>query len=226
MLVASFYSPRPEIESKLWNCDYDQLLMLVESSCRRFGLEHLVISNCPRPAPLRTFLTFLPDNLMQAFIFGQRQMLRELQESCQNLLFIGADCLFTRNPSGRELIEESDITITLSSSFVDCLMNCGAIWCNDLEKCFRIWDRAYQTKKLVDWGDDQRAIYSSILEYEEEGWLNVKRVECEGFNWAPDGLEDDCRSVVVHFRAKRKQFMANWAKKHLDLDPVAIEGQG
>jgi hypothetical protein len=218
MLVASFYSPRQKDEAKWnkpWKIDYDELLMLVEASCRRFKVQHLVISDKARPLPLMTYFAKLDDeNLVKSFVLGQKQLLDFAREP---VLFIGADCLLTKDP--RTWTKDSDLAITLGP-FADCEMNMGAVWCNNPYKCARIWERAFCEKKLVSWGDDQRAVYSAILEAEERGEVRVNRLQCEQHNWAPDSLEDDCKPTVVHFRGSRKKFMLEWAKKHLNLEPV------
>lgn len=214
MIVASFYSPRPHEESKRWRCDYDALLMLVEASCRRFKLQHLVISDKVRPLPLTTFLSKLDENLMKSFIYGQHDLLIRAREP---VLLIGADCLIIKDPKPWTI--DCDIAITLGP-FADCEMNTGAIWCNDPWKCSKIWERAFCEKKLVEWGDDQKAIYSAILDAEERSEIKINRLRCEQHNWAPDNLHDKIFPTIAHFRGTRKQFMISWAKKHLDLEPV------
>lgn len=217
MIVASFYSPRPHEERKRWNCDYDSLLMLVEASCRRFRLQHFVISDKPRPLPLLTYLARLDENLMKSFVLGQKQFLDFAREP---VLFIGADCVITKDP--RPWTLDCDIAITLGP-FADCEMNMGAVWCNNTYKCAKIWERAFCEKRLVDWGDDQRAVYGAILEAEDKGEIRVNRLRCEQHNWAPNDLQDDCKPTVAHFRGTRKQFMIPWAKKHLNLDPIETD---
>jgi len=214
MLVVSFYTPRPELEKlKAHGSDYDELLMLVEASCRRYGLKHLVISDSPRPKPLNTFLCALPHNLMKAFIVGQGQVLKEVREP---VLFIGADCLFTKDPR-KLLSNEADMTITLGP-FWDCEMNTGAIWCHEPERCYEVWFEALE-RPLKDWGDDQIAMYHSVKLLEATGQLDVNRVRCEDHNWHPEP-DEMCNATVVHFRGSRKQFMIPWAKEFLDLEPI------
>lgn len=213
MIVASFYAPRKAEERIRWRCDYDKLLMLVEASCRRFNLKHLIISDSIRPSPLETFLVDLPENLMQAFIFGQKRL---LESSPEPVLFIGADCLIAKDP--RELSEVASLGITLGP-FSDCKMNMGAVWCNNPEICAKIWGKALESKPL-EWGDDQRVVYSAIMQEMIKG-LNINVLRCEDHNWAPDHINDNAGfPTVVHFRGPRKDFMLAWGKKYLDLSSV------
>ena len=216
MIVVSFYAPRPLEEARRWKCNYDDLLMLVEASCRKFDLKHLVISDNPRPKPLTTHLVSLPENLMQAFMVGQLDVLESYSES---ILFIGADCVLVRDP--RCYRDFGDIAITLGP-FSDCEMNCGAIWCNEPQKCIEVW-RSAKARNPIHWGEDQRAVYASVRAEAALG-LKVFELRCEDHNWAPDDLNDNAGlATVVHFRGLRKSFMLAWAKKHLDLEPVKRE---
>lgn len=201
MIVASFFAPR---EDK-WGCDYDALLRLLDASCRRFNLQHVVISDSKRPG-LDTLICRLPNNLMMALLDGQRQCLEWAREP---VLFVGADCLLARDPRP---VMAGDMTITIGP-FSDCPMNTGAIWCADPNGCATVW-RAAVDAQPVEWGDDQRAFYSAV----EASGLNIRRVPCQDHNWAPRDAEDPAgMPTVVHFRGDRKAFMADWAKAHLNI---------
>lgn len=204
MIVASFFAPRYE----RWpGTNYDALLLLLEASCKRFGLEHAVISDRPRPAPLRTALFDLPEELMQALLDGQRQFLETTRGP---VLLVGADCLLTRDP--RPFLV-GDVAFTTSRTFVDCEMNSGAIWCADGPKAAEIW-RVAVARKPRRWGADQLALWGSA----RESGLDVRKLRAEDHNWAPERLDDDAgMPTVVHFRGRRKHLMAPWAARHLDL---------
>ncbi len=208
MIVASIFAPRED----RFGCDYDALLRLLDASCRRLGLRHVVISDAPRPG-LETARFDLPANLMQLLLDGQRQFLASLPP-LEPVLFVGADCLVTsrtatRFPSG--LL--ADIAITTSPTFSDCEMNTGAIWCADGPTCAPVWQAAL-ARNPVEWGDDQRALYAAI----QESGLKVERLRCEDHNWAPDDAADPAgMPTVVHFRGRRKRFMADWAARHLGV---------
>lgn len=202
MIVASFFAPRYE---KWPGCDYDALLHLLDESCRRFGLRHVVISDAERPG-LDTAIYDLPANLMQALLDGQRQF---LAATTGPVLLVGADCLVAADPRP---ILAGDLTITVGP-FADCEMNTGAIWCADGPTCAPIWAAAVATRP-VEWGDDQTALYSAV----QSSGLDVRRVRCEAHNWAPDDERDPAGPpTVVHFRGVRKRFMSAWALRHLGI---------
>lgn len=208
MIVASFYTPRPqEYPDKQY--DFDELLMLLDKSCKKLDFKHMVISDEPRPKPLNTYLTYLPKNLMEAFLYGQMSFLREVKEE---VLFVGADCLLTRDPRP---FFQSDLTITTSSTFSDCKMNTGAIFVKNTKLCLDVWIEALELEPK-DWGDDQKCLYKMIKEYKG---LDFKELRCEEHNWAPDDLNDNAHmATVVHFRGKRKSFMKDWASKYLGIN--------
>lgn len=206
MIVASFYAPRFE---KWPGVDYDALLMLLDASCRRFGLRHVVISDDPRPAPLETARFDLPDNLMQAILEGQRQF---LAATAGPVLLVGADCLLARDPRPvrRDGVE---MTVTIGP-FSDCPMNTGAIWCADGPRCVPVWQAALD-RGPRHWGEDQIALYAAI----KDSGLRYCEVCAEDHNWAPSGPEDDAgMPTVVHFRGRRKAFMVEWARRHLGIE--------
>lgn len=204
MIVASFFAPRLD----KWGVDYDALLLLLDASCRRLGLRHVVISDEARPAPLETARFDLPDNLMQAILDGQRQLLEATPGA---VLLVGADCLLTRDP--RPVLGECvDMVVTIGP-FSDCPMNTGAIWCADGPTCAPVW-RAAADRGPRDWGEDQIALYASV----RDSGLRVREVNAESHNWAPTSPDDGAgMPVVAHFRGHRKTFMAAWAERHLGI---------
>lgn len=202
MIVASFYAPRHE---KWPGCDYDALLRLLDASCRRFGLDHWVISDQPRPG-LQTFQCKMPENLMQAILDGQRQF---LSHASGPVLLVGADCLITRDPRPLDL---ADITVTIGP-FADCEMNTGAIWCRSGAATHHVWQAALDTNP-TEWGEDQTSLHAAI----QASGLIVMKVRCEDHNWAPEAIEDPAgMPTVAHFRGQRKAWMAEWARRHLSL---------
>lgn len=207
MIVASFFAPRPPQSGVAWSgTDYDALCRLLDASCRKFGLRHVVISDRARPEPLTTFRCDLPENLMLALLDGQRQFLAATREP---VLLVGADCLLTRDPRPYFL---DDIAVTIGP-FSDCPMNTGAIFCADGPTCAPIWAAAL-ARQPKEWGDDQRALYAAV----KESGLAVAELACRDHNWAPEAVGDDAGlPTVVHFRGRRKAWMADWAARHLGL---------
>lgn len=205
MIVVSFFAPRFE---KYQSVDYDELLLLLDKSCKKLDLKHLVISDSLRPKPLETFLTKLPENLMQAFLYGQLKVLDEYEKP---ILFTGADCLLTKHPY--ECFKGS-LTITTSDKFTDCKMNAGAIFCNRPILCRKIWKETLELNPK-EWGEDQIFLYKTIQKSNED----IRELRCEDHNWAPRDLEDNAGfPTIVHFRGKRKSFMKEWANKYLRIN--------
>lgn len=203
MLVASFFAPRHD----MWGCDYDALLHLLDLSCYRLGLRHVVISDADRPG-LETARFDLPENLMAATIEGQRQL---LAATSGPVLFTGADCLLTRDP--RPYLS-GDMTITIGT-FSDCPMNTGAVWCADGPRCAPVWADAL-ARGPKNWGDDQTCLYAAV----QDSGLDVTELRCEEHNAAPgDAMDRAGMPTVAHFRGRRKAFMADWAARFLGVTP-------
>ncbi len=208
MIVASVFAPRAG--ENRWGADYDALLMLLDASCRRLGLRHVVISDAPRPAPLDTAVFDLPDNLMALLLDAQRQFLAVTPGP---VLLVGADCLVTRDP--RPFLHAA-LTVTIGP-FSDCPMNTGAIWCSDGPTCAPIWAEALK-RWPRRWGQDQTALWDAI----QASQLPRDEMRAEIHNWAPEHVDDPAgRPTVVHFRGRRKAFMADWARRHLGLEVAA-----
>ena len=203
MIIASFFAHRYQ----QWEgVDYLPLLRLLDASCRRLGLRHMVIGDKALPG-LETAVCGLPENLMAAILDGQRQLLEWAQEP---ILFVGADCLIAKDPRP---IMAGDLTITISPTFSDCVMNTGAIWCADPARCATVWADALR-RNPSEWGSDQTALYAAMLGCD----LDVRGVRAEDHNWAPRTVADAAgMPTVVHFRGPRKRWMADWAKRHMDL---------
>lgn len=201
MIVASFFAPRYE---KWEGCDYDALLGILQASCDRLGLSHVCISDQPRPG-VATALMPLPDNLMQAIIAGQWRFLGEAREP---VLFVGADCVLTRDPRD---VGAGDLTVTIGP-FGDCPMNTGAMWVMDPAKCAPVWKAALDMAP-VEWGDDQTSLLRAI----RASGLDVREVRCEAHNWAPQAVDDAAgMPTVAHFRGDaRKRFMGEWFDRHV-----------
>lgn len=201
MIVASIFAPRYE----QWpGCDYLACARLLDASCRRIGLRHVMISDREWP-DLETAVFDLPDNLMMLLIDGQRQF---LAATSGPVLLVGVDCLLTRDPMP---FVAGQVTITTSATFSDCPMNTGMIWCCDGPTCAPAWESALALKPQ-GWGDDQRALFAALKASDLDVWT----VEAEAHNWAPTTAHDNAgMPTVAHFRGQRKGFMAEWASRFL-----------
>lgn len=208
MIVLSFYTHR---EDK-WGVNYHDCLAVLQESCNRLGLRHMVISD-QQQGPFETFITDLPQNLMQAFITGQRNARRDLDGP---LLFTGADCILTRDP--RPDFIECEMAFTVWP-FGDCCLNTGLVYAAG-KGATVLWDKALETQTIDAWGDDQLAI-KAVLEPvprqvgapvdEYRLGMRVRWLSCKTHNWAPDNQDDDAKMpVIAHFRGTRKPWMRPW----------------
>lgn len=208
MLIASFYTPR---EAR-WGLDivgYHRCLRVLDDSCKRLGLRHVVLSDSERTG-FETALYPLPENLMQAFLSAQMQL---LETATEPVLLTGADCILTADP--RPLLEEDfDVAITVGP-FRDCRMNSGMIIVRDGPKAAKIWRAALESNP-TQWGDDQTSLYRAILASD----LKVKELPCQRYNWAPESPDDPAgMPMIAHFRGNRKGWMRMWYERFVIGEP-------
>lgn len=225
MNVVSFYAPRPDHP---FFRDYTPFLDLLRLSCERFGHRHIVLTDDPSVGD-DAYVTELPHSLMRATVAAQLAYLEDLQFANTPTLLTGADCVLARDPNQlwRDLfpknalvlppmsVWDADITITIDDRFVDCRMNCGAIFIRQPAKLAPVWRKAME-QCGDDWGDDQTSVYSAILAFRDD--LVVQEVPCDPFNLAPEHPGDDCRrGTVLHFRGPRKDWMVPYCHHWLGL---------
>jgi uncharacterized Rossmann fold enzyme len=201
MIVASFFAPR----QVMWGLDaagYHRCLKVLDASCKRLGLRHVVLSDSERPG-FETAVYPLPENLMQAFLSAQLQLLESAREP---ILLTGADCILTADPRG--VVGEHDMAITVGP-FADCRMNTGAIFIKDGPKVAKVWREALASNP-VKWGEDQTSLYRAILASD----LDVLELPCTEYNWAPESPDDPAgMPMVAHFRGPRKGWMQAWYQR-------------
>lgn len=202
MIVASIFAPR---EERWPHCDYIACARLLDASCERLGLRHVLISDREWPG-LETAVFDLPANLMHLLLDGQRKF---LEATPGPVLLVGVDCLVTADPHP---VLTGDLTVTIGP-FSDCEMNTGGIWCSDGPRCAPVWKAAID-RKPVNWGDDQIALYWAV----QASGLDWRTVRAEDHNWAPENAADPAgMPTVAHFRGRRKIFMAEWAARHMGI---------
>lgn len=202
MLVASFFAPR-EVRWGLDTAGYEKCLRVLDDSCKRLNLRHVVLSDSDRPG-FDTAIFPLPEPLMQAFLSAQMQF---LEQATEPVLLTGADCILTADPRG-VLGDDCDMAITVGP-FADCRMNTGAIFIKDGPKCAKVWREALASKP-VRWGDDQTSLYRAILASD----LKIKELPCQQYNWAPESPDDSAGlPLIAHFRGPRKGWMRAWYER-------------
>lgn len=219
MIVASFYAPRLPTPVNYLEC-----LSVLQASCDRLGLRHVVISDRKLPG-LDCAMYDLHDDLMMACIQGQRWF---LEDTPGPVLLTGADCIVTRDP--RPLLDGFDLVGTVYP-FSDCCLNTGLVMVADGPSAAPIWGIA-EAKLLeldsIAWGDDQIALkcaLAPVTPYPAEGerhGLKVKFVSCVEHNWAPEAHDDDAgMPLIAHFRGeRRKGWMGFWYRRFLENRPV------
>jgi len=214
VIVASFLAPRPAHPK--WR-DYLPSLRLLQESCDRLAVPHVVISDAELPG-FDVLRAELPEALMPAILLGQAQALDRLDD---DILLVGADCVIARSPAGG--FAGCDVAVTLGN-FYDCRLNTGAIWVrrHARQAAAAIW-RAAADGMAEGWGDDQLALAAQFAPLprrpgvmETRAGLEVSFLDADVWNIAPDTEADPCpEAVVLHFRGGRKLWSAAWCRRHL-----------
>lgn len=211
MNIVSFFAPRPEHP---FFQDYTPFLNLLRLSCERFGHRHIVLTDDASVGD-DAYVVDLPRSLMKATIAAQLAYLSDPQFADTPTLLTGADCVLANDPM-RMADHDADMVITVDDRFLDCRMNCGAIYISRPADLAAVWRGALEHCG-DEWGDDQTSLYSVIEECRRD-WLAVREVPCDPHNLAPNHPGDDCRrATVLHFRGPRKAWMVDYCHKWLGL---------
>lgn len=206
--IVSFYAPRYE----QWaGVDYDDCLDVLDASCKRLGLRHVCISDSQRPR-VETFITELPQNLMQAFLVGQIAYLKHANGL--PVMFTGADCIITRDPS--DIGYGYDMSIT-TRHYTD--MNTGGVWCYST-KCIEAFENGLALNPQL-WGEDQTCLLAGIR---KTPGLRLRELPLRDYNAKVTSVTDkqDRPPLIVHLKggAERKNLMRPWfdefCKRHGD----------
>lgn len=209
MNVCSFFAPRPEHP---FYRDYTPFLNLLRQSCERFGHRHIVLTDDPAVGE-DAYVTPLPRSLMRATIAAQLAYLDDPQFADVPTLFTGADCVLAQDPA---MVDTRGVymVVTVDDRFLDCRMNCGAMFIPVPKAVRWIWREAL-ARCGDDWGDDQTSLWSVITD-SKPVWSSIREIPCDPYNLAPEHPGDDCRrGVVLHFRGARKNWMVDYCHKWL-----------
>lgn len=228
--VCSFWVHRPEEHPNA--ADYPAMLRILDRSCQRLGMRHVVLTdqgtlNSGRwPDGIGAFASPLPVPLMQACTTAQANWLAMHREG--DTLFVGADCIFVGDPA-RHLPREPAVCLTYRSPGANYPINNGFM----LIRRHAIEPAAALYRRVADrcgtkWCDDQRSIRAELEPmppecgtYERAGML-IAFVPMKRFNRLPKTVADPCNdSVMLHFRGKqhatgqtRKELLFAWARHH------------
>jgi hypothetical protein len=203
MLVGSFYARRYDN-----GFDYIDCLRMLDESCKRLGLRHVVITDHDLPSDLDALHTALPDNLMQAMLTGYAR----LREWAVGRVFLtGADCILTRNPF--DYGDCCDAAYTFGP-YKDCVLNTGAQWLNSLRSS-ELYRQALESRP-GEWGEDQKALWQAVQNTD----LHIRPLDAFDHNRPPISADDTIApATVVHFRGERKSWMRPWWAKYTRENP-------
>jgi hypothetical protein len=229
MIVASLWVHRP-IEHP-GAADYPGMLRILEGSCNRLGLAHVVLTDRATlegplwPAGIRAFVVDnCPRPLMQACTEAQARFLECW--SGDDVAFVGADCIMLKKPN---LPAGADLYVTYRHKAANYPINTGLQFIPkaSLDRTAPVF-RRIADRCGVKWCDDQRALRAELEPmpdgpgiYDRAG-IRVGFVPMRPYNVLPKGVNDPARdAVMLHFRGKqhstgqhRKEMLFDWAKRH------------
>ncbi len=226
MKVCSFWVLRPDEHPEAEARNYPGMLRILDRSCARLGLRHLVLTDQETaashlwPAGVDRWVTSLPKPLMQAATEAQASWLENNQED--DTLFVGADCIILADPA-RFYKPRPGLSVTYRDRKSRYPINTGAqfIRKHSVSKVAALYRRVAD-RCGTKWCDDQRALIEELEPmplfhglYTRQG-VEVAFLPMKRFNDLPRSI-DDRRSgaMLLHFRGKgRKQFFFDWAERH------------
>jgi hypothetical protein len=221
MNIVSFLAPRPE--HPRW-MDYLPHLAVLQRSCDRLDLRHVVITDDPS-LPHERFECAMPRDLMPAVIAGQLAWLRDGDWRNDGTCFVGADCLFLQDPTPY-LAGIFDMAVTYRGPHSRYPINTGLVYVSGAARERVAAMFAGMLKRVgKTWCDDQRAIQTALSPlpnecgvYSRAGMAKVGFLPMGPFNSRPASVEDSMAGrVMLHFRGKAdmKALMLGWARRHL-----------
>lgn len=97
-VVCSFWVHRPDDFPRA--SPYLEMLKILDASCKRFGFEHIVLTDKSTEGQLsgiKSFMANLPLSLMKATTESQAQWLESPESEGHNTTFVGADCIIRQD---------------------------------------------------------------------------------------------------------------------------------
>ncbi len=229
-MVCSFWVYRPVEHPTAF--DYPVLLRILQTSCDRLGLRHVVLTDHATlaserwPAGIEGLASDLPLPLMQAATTAHANLLEAMPAN--DVLFVGADCILLRDPSSHV---PSDVALSLTYRHADARypINNGFMYVHRsaMAHTSALFRRVADRCGAV-WCDDQRALIAELSPmpascgiYERAG-MRVCFLPMMPFNNMPRTVDAPAGSAVAfHFRGKqhatgqhRKELMVAWAQRH------------
>lgn len=221
MNIVSFLAPRRD--HGRWNDIYFDLLEILDRSCVKLGLRHVVMTDDPALPHGELFCCDLPYNLMQAATAAHHLWLAEGDWRDDDTCFVGVDCIVLSDPSSA-LCDKFDMAVTYRDYLSRYPINTGLMYISAAarEPATALYKRIAEHTGET-WCDDQRAIQAELAPmpqrhgiYRRAG-MNVGFLPMRPFNDRPEGLKRMPDRYILHFRGRleRKQQMVSWAKKWL-----------
>lgn len=230
LTVASFWVHRPIEHPNAF--DYPVLLCILQASCDRLGIRHVVLTDHATlasdrwPAGIEGWASDLPQPLMQATTSAQANFLATGPET--DVLFCGADCVLLANPMKRLPIEPA-LCLSYRHPNANYPVNNGFMLArrHSMAKVAALY-RRIADRCGAKWCDDQRSIRAELEPmppacgtYERAG-MSIAFVPMRRFNHLPKTVDDPATgTTMLHFRGKqhatgqhRKDLMVAWAKLH------------
>ncbi len=224
--VASFWVLRDAEYPAARERNYPGQLRLLQRSCDRLGLRHIVLTDhetaasAEWPAGIEPWATDRPRPLMRAVTEVQARYLEN--RPATDTLFVGADCIILKDPA-EHYPEGPGMCLTYRGIDAKYPVNTGTLLVrrHSLGRVARIYRRAADRCQKY-WCADQAALQDALRPlpvefgtYERRG-VEVAFMPMHPFNVRPADVDDPCDGVVIlHFRGKRwKAGMFQWAARH------------
>lgn len=230
--IASYYSPRPD-EYGARATSYDEAIAILEASCARLGLKHVLITESGNADLVPECVTrdrvyeiggTQDLKLMQAIIAGQLAYIKGVGTG-DGTIFVGVDCMFLRDPAPVFDNGDWDVSVTVGPYSPGGLNN-GAVF---LPKGKQDQAAAFYALALAncpeEWPGDQTAILRVCSPLRRPGavedrhGVKVRYLSMDDWNLPPASLDDPGipRATMLHFKGARKEFMAAAAEQWIGM---------
>lgn len=228
--ICSFWVHRPVEHPNAF--DYPSLLRILQTSCDRLSLKHVVLTDRDTlesdrwPAGIEGWASDLPLPLMQAATAAQANYLGTMPET--DVIFVGADCIMLRDPT-KHYPDDVALSLTYRNPHARYPINNGfmVVARHSMEKVAALYRRVAD-RCGAKWCDDQRSLIAELdpmppaCGIHERAGMRVCFLPMRPFNNLPATVDDPSRgAVALHFRGKqhatgqhRKDLMVAWAKRH------------
>lgn len=221
--VVSFWVSRPEEHPEAAARNYPGMLKVLQRSCDRLGLEHIVLTDNDTvfnsgewPTGVVGARLDLPKPLMQACTAAQALYLES--GPLTDTLFVGADCIFKTLPM---FPNEADIVVTYRGPESRMPINTGAVFVRRAANAANLFRRV-ANRCGTRWCDDQRALVAELSPLPSRNGIFQRSGMMIGFMpmWPNNVIVDDVNdsatgAAILHFKSKtRKKLFFDWAERY------------